>query len=198
VRISPHHATHAAAAETFSLAPAGRFGELIEVTDRVTDVVREERGRLCQMGSVGLAGRALALFERGDPAAAMEALELFDAAPPPGGVVRLQCVAIDLLRPLAGLPRTRRAMAQADRAGTTLAGRVYELRLSLQRGGRVARDSRRTGPGATRRAVHRGAAARRPAALPGRRSARRPLRARRSKPRRDGRERECEGGRRRG
>ena len=132
VRISPHHATHAAAAEALCLAPAGRFEELIEVTARVTDVVHEERGRLCQMGSVGLAGRALALFERGDRTAAMDALELFEAAPPHGGVVRLQCVAIELLRPLAGLPRTRRAAARAHRVGTTLAGRVYELRLNLQ------------------------------------------------------------------
>jgi hypothetical protein len=132
LRISPHHATHAAAAEAVCLAPAARFDELVAVTARVIGVVREEDGRLCQMGSVGLAGRALALFERGDRAAAMDALELFEAAPAPHGVVHLRCLALDLLRPLAGLSQTRRAAAQARRAGTTLTGRVYELRLGLQ------------------------------------------------------------------
>jgi DNA-binding SARP family transcriptional activator len=130
--MSPHRALHAAAAETACLAPAGRFEELIDVTTGVADVVREEGGRVCQLGAVALAGRTLALFERGDHAAAMEALELFAAAPPPGGVVRLHYLAIDLLRPVAGLSRTRRAAAGARRAGTTLAGQVYALRLDLQ------------------------------------------------------------------
>src|SRR5207249_292433 len=66
VRMSPHRATHAASAEAHCLAPAGRFEELIEVTPRVVDVVREEGGRLCRTGSVGPAGRALALHERGE------------------------------------------------------------------------------------------------------------------------------------
>ena len=78
MRMSPHRATHAASAEAHCLAPAGRFDELIEVTRRVPDVVRDEGGHLCQTGSVGLAGRALALFERGHRAAATEALELFE------------------------------------------------------------------------------------------------------------------------
>jgi hypothetical protein len=102
------------------------------VTGRVAGVVRDEHGHLCQVGAVGLAGRALALIERGDRAAAMEALELIETAPPPEGVVHLQCLAIDMLRPVAGLPRTRQAAAAVNRAGTTLAGRVYELRLNLQ------------------------------------------------------------------
>jgi predicted ATPase len=72
-RMSPHRATHAASAEAHCLVPAGRFEELIEVTTRVVDVVRDEGGRLCQTGSVGLAGRALALYERGERAAATEA-----------------------------------------------------------------------------------------------------------------------------
>jgi hypothetical protein len=37
-----------------------------------------------------------------------------------------------MLRPLAGPRRTRQATARVDRAGTTLAGRVHELRLNLQ------------------------------------------------------------------
>jgi DNA-binding SARP family transcriptional activator/class 3 adenylate cyclase/tetratricopeptide (TPR) repeat protein len=132
MRMSPHRATHAASAEAHCLAPAGRFEELIEVTPRVADVVREEDGRLCQTGSVGLAGRALALFERGHRAAATEALELFEGAPPPQGMVHLHWLALDMLRPLAGPRRTRQAAARVDPAGTTLAGRVHELRLNLQ------------------------------------------------------------------
>jgi DNA-binding SARP family transcriptional activator/tetratricopeptide (TPR) repeat protein len=131
-RMSPHRATHAAAAEAACLAPAGRFDELIAVTSRVVDAVREEGGRLCQSGSVALAGRALALYERGDQSAATEALELFERAPPPQGVTHLYWLAIDMLRPLAGPRRTRQAMAQVQRASTTLGGRVYGLRLDLE------------------------------------------------------------------
>jgi DNA-binding SARP family transcriptional activator/tetratricopeptide (TPR) repeat protein len=132
IRMSPHRATHAASAEAHCLAPAGRFEELIDVTPRVADVVREEGGRLCQTGSVGLAGRALALFERGERDAATEALELFEGAPSPRGAVHLYWFALDMLRPLAGPQRTRQTAARVHRAGATLAGRAYELRLNLQ------------------------------------------------------------------
>ena len=241
-RMSPHRATHAAAAEASCLAPAGRFEELLEVTADVADVVRHEGGRLCQNASVALAGRALALFERGDHARASEALELFEAAPPPGGVVRLRFLAIDLLRPLAGPSRTRRAAARAHRASTTLAGGVYEPRLNLQltallgkwnvlaeliprpglspraharrrsRGPRTGRrrssgplraTARRPSPARPARpspwsdtASHRGPAASGPAAVHGRRSARRPGRTGRSTARRDGCDNERDGGRR--
>jgi hypothetical protein len=92
------------------------------VTARVPDVVRDEGGRLCQTGSLGLAGRALALFERGERAAATEALELFEGAPAPEGVVHLYWLALDMLRPLAGSRRTRQAAAQVHRAVTTWPG----------------------------------------------------------------------------
>jgi DNA-binding SARP family transcriptional activator len=131
-RMSPHRATHAASAEAHCLVPAGRFEELIDVTARVVDVVRDEGGRLCQTGSVGLAGRALALYERGEQAAATEALELFEGAPAPEGLVHLHWLAIDMLRPLAGAERTRQTMQLVAGGGTTPAGSVYELRLNLQ------------------------------------------------------------------
>ena len=161
--MSPHRATHAASAEAHCLAPAGRFDELIEVTRRVPDVVRDEDGHLCQTGSVGLAGRALALFERGHRAAATEVLELFEGAPPPQGLVHLHWLALDMLRPLAGPRRTRQATAQVDRAGTTLAGRVHELRLNLQLSALARRveHSRRADPaGQSCRVAHLRAAAR--------------------------------------
>jgi DNA-binding SARP family transcriptional activator len=132
VRMSSHRATHAASAEAHCLVPAGRFEELIEVTRGVVDVVREEGGRVCQTGSVGLAGRALALHERGERTAANEVLELFERAPAPRGVVHLHWLAIDMLRPLAGPERTARIATRVQRSGTTLAGSVYELRLNLQ------------------------------------------------------------------
>lgn len=132
VRMSSHRATHAASAEAHCLVPAGRFEELIEVTPGVVDVVREEGGRVCQTGSVGLAGRALALHERGERTAANEVLELFERAPAPQGVVHMHWLAIDMLRPLAGPERTARIATRVHRSGTTLAGSVYELRLNLQ------------------------------------------------------------------
>jgi DNA-binding SARP family transcriptional activator len=132
VRLSPHHGTHAAAGETMSLVPAGRFAELVEVTARVPGIVREEGGRLCQMGSLGLAGHALALFESGEREAANEAIELLDAAPPPRGLVPFRCLAIDILRPVVGLERTRRTAESLGPARATVTGRLYELRLYLQ------------------------------------------------------------------
>jgi DNA-binding SARP family transcriptional activator/class 3 adenylate cyclase/tetratricopeptide (TPR) repeat protein len=131
VRLSPHHATHAGAGEAMCLVPAGRFGELLEATARVEGVVREEGGRLCQMGALGLAGRALALYEHGEPEAANAALELLETTPPPRGLVPFRCQAIDTVRPLAGLERTRRAAESLGRA-TSSTGRLYELRLALQ------------------------------------------------------------------
>jgi len=132
VRLSAHHTTHAAAGETFALAHAGRFAELLDVTDRVVDVVRDEGGRLCQMGGVGLAGHALALHERGEPEAAREAMELLWAAPPPRGLVPFRCFTIELLRPLAGLETARDAVASCVMAHTTGSGRLHGSRLELQ------------------------------------------------------------------
>lgn len=62
----------------------------------------------------------------------MEALELLEAAPAPRGAVHLQFLALDMLRPVAGLQRTRRAAKSIRAEGTTLAGRLYALRLQLQ------------------------------------------------------------------
>lgn len=132
VRLSAHHGTHAGAGETMSLVPAGRFAELVEVTQRVPGIVREEGGRVCQMGALGLAGHALALLECGEREAANEALELLETAPPPRGLVPFRCLAIDILRPLAGLERTRQTAESLGRARATVTGRLYELRLDLQ------------------------------------------------------------------
>jgi hypothetical protein len=132
LRLSAHHETHAAAGETMALVPGGRFAELVEVTERVEGIVREEGGRLCQMGALGLAGRALALFESGEREAAQDALELFESAPAPRGAVPFRCLAVDILRPLAGLEATRRAAGRLGNAPATVIGRLYELRLELQ------------------------------------------------------------------
>jgi hypothetical protein len=131
-RLSAHHGTHAGAGETMALVPAGRFAELVEVTERVPSIVRQEGGRLCQMGALGLAGRALALFERGQREAADEALELLETAPAARGAVPFRCLVIDIVRPLAGLERTRRVAESLGRARATTTGRLYELRLDLQ------------------------------------------------------------------
>jgi hypothetical protein len=131
VSVSAHHGTHAATGETMSLVPAGRFAELVEATARVPGIVREEGG-VCQKGTLGLAGHALALFECEERDAADEALELLGAASPSRGLVPFRCLAIDILRPLAGLERTRRAAESLGPPRGDVASRIYALRLGLQ------------------------------------------------------------------
>jgi DNA-binding SARP family transcriptional activator/class 3 adenylate cyclase len=129
-RLSAHHHTHAAAAETMSLVPAGRFADLGRQTQRVPHIVRAE-GHACDMGALSLAGRALALYECGDRDAAYEALDLL-AGPPPLGLVPLRCLAIDFVRPLVGLERTQHMAASLESCTGTVMDRLYALRLSLQ------------------------------------------------------------------
>ena len=131
VSLSAHHGTHAATGETMSLVPAGRFAELVEATARVPGIVREEGG-VCQKGTLGLAGHALALFECEEREAADEALELLAAASPSRGLVPFRCLAIDILRPLAGLERTRRTAESLGPPRGDVASRLYALRLGLQ------------------------------------------------------------------
>jgi hypothetical protein len=130
-RLSPHQSIHAAAAEVMCLLPAGRFEELLRMTTHVPAVVRDEGGRLCQVGALALAGRALALFERGERDAAEDALALLEAAPPPVGLSTLRPLAIEIARPLAGLERTRRRAAELEPAASR-AAQLYKLRLDLQ------------------------------------------------------------------
>jgi hypothetical protein len=130
-RLSPHQSMHAAAAEVMCLLPAGRFDELLRMTAHVPSVVRDEGGRLCQVGALALAGRALALFESGERDAAEDALALLEAAPPPAGLSTLRPLAIEIVRPLAGLERTRRRAAELGPAASR-AAQLYALRLDLQ------------------------------------------------------------------
>jgi hypothetical protein len=129
--LSAHHRTHAAAAETASLVPAGRFAELSRETEHVPHIVRQE-GHLCDMGALSLAGRALALYECGDLNAAHESLDLLHSAPHPSGLVPLRCLAIDFVRPLAGLERTQQMAASLESLPGTVTDRLYALRLGLQ------------------------------------------------------------------
>jgi hypothetical protein len=62
--------------------PAGRFAELIEATGPVVEYAAEEGERICATGLVGLAARVLALHERGGPAAAADALAVFEELSP--------------------------------------------------------------------------------------------------------------------
>jgi hypothetical protein len=126
-RLGPHHEIHAAAAETMSLLPAGRFAELVEVTARAPQIVRDE-GYGCWKAAVALAGHAVTLFECGERGAAYEELELFEQLLPG----RPRWRAIDIIRPLAGIERTRRAVASLGHPPAGVSNRLHRLRLDLQ------------------------------------------------------------------
>ncbi|HEX6024498.1 MAG TPA: AAA family ATPase [Solirubrobacter sp.] len=105
LRLSPHRRLHSAAAETLARVPSGAFDELVEATAGVPDLVAAE-GQVCSTGVVGLAGRALALFEGGDPAAA-DAVALFEEiAPPERPLGGWGHTVAEILRPVLGAEAT--------------------------------------------------------------------------------------------
>ena len=125
--LGPHHEIHAAAAETMSLVPAGRFVELAEVTARTPAIVREE-GYRCWKAAIALAGYALTMFERGDREAADDALALFD--PLLAGKPRWR--AIDIVRPLVGLEHAQRAVGSLGHPPGAALDHLDAVRLDLQ------------------------------------------------------------------
>jgi DNA-binding SARP family transcriptional activator len=80
--LGPHRALHAASWEGIALVPAGRFAELLDATGQVVEYAAEEGERICATGLVGLAARVLALYERGGPAAAADAMAVFEELSP--------------------------------------------------------------------------------------------------------------------
>jgi hypothetical protein len=126
-RLGPHHVIHAASAEVMSLVPAGRFAELAEVTASVSQIVRDE-GYHCWKAGVALAGRALTDFECGERSSAHEALALLEEQLPG----RPRWRALDIVRPLAGLDRTQRAVASLGNTPGAAIDRLDALRLDLQ------------------------------------------------------------------
>jgi class 3 adenylate cyclase len=129
--LSPHHRIHAAFTQANHLLPTGRLTELLEATREVPDLVREEGGHTCGLGSQSLAGYAVALFESNDRSAAERAIELLDQTevslqPVPHALYRVS----DVIRPIVGLERTAQRL---EKAGTPkdVESHVWQLRASL-------------------------------------------------------------------
>jgi len=129
--LTPHRQLHAAAAQTLSLAPTGRFAELGLATDRVVELVAEEADRTCGQARVALAGRLLWLFESLEPVALKEGLELFDRTRPTRyGGAESAAGGIEPLRHVIGNESARARIAAVDPGGDKAAA-VLCLRVEL-------------------------------------------------------------------
>ena len=108
-RLSPHRALHSALAQTFCLAPTGRFAELGQATDRVLESALEDAGdgQTCLGAIVGVAGRVLWLHETLQADASAAALELMNRVRPPDRQSIYDYFVAELLRPLLGVETTR-------------------------------------------------------------------------------------------
>lgn len=116
--LSTHRALHAGAFEAVALVPAGHFRELLETTERVTDLAEQEGPRICATGMVALAGRALALFEAGHDEAAEHAIALLRRLAPSARSVRTYGhPTAEMLRPVLGAKAARTWIDQAERRG---------------------------------------------------------------------------------
>jgi hypothetical protein len=110
--LSTHQRIHAAAAQAYTLAQAGRLAELREATAAVPDLIEEEDRTACYHGLVALAAQVLAAHELGDADAAARTLTLTDevtsAGPDPLGE-RLR--ALELVLRVRGVEESGRLLA---------------------------------------------------------------------------------------
>jgi DNA-binding SARP family transcriptional activator len=129
--LSPHRVLHAAAFETLVRAPCGEFEALLEATDGVVEVAHQEGGRLCGTGMVALAGRALALFERGRDDEVAQTLDTLRRLAPSARYARTYGHPTgELLRPVVGYEAAERWIAESDRRGD-LGTEAQRLRAQL-------------------------------------------------------------------
>jgi class 3 adenylate cyclase/tetratricopeptide (TPR) repeat protein len=129
--LSPHHRIHATFVQANHLLPTGRLTELLEATEEVAGLIREEGGHTCGLGSQSLAGYALALFESGDREAAQRSVEVLDQTevslqPVPDAHYRV----IEVIRPIVGLERAAQRLEQSG-APKDVGSRVWQLRAAL-------------------------------------------------------------------
>ncbi|MEO7869986.1 MAG: adenylate/guanylate cyclase domain-containing protein [Candidatus Limnocylindria bacterium] len=129
--LSPHHRLHAASAQTACLLPAGRLAKLREATSQVVELVLEDGGHTCGHGAHALVGRALALFEAEEAAAASRTLELLDRAAPKTGAATWRARTREVLRPFLGLDEARARVGRIE-GPETVVDRVRRLRSELQ------------------------------------------------------------------
>ena len=132
-RLSPHRALHSALAQTFCLAPAGRFAELGEATDRVLESALEDAGagQTCLGAIVGVAGRVLWLHETLQADASTAALELMNRVRPPDRQSIYDYFIAELLRPVIGVDATRTRLQRIQPDGHDSTASILYLRAWL-------------------------------------------------------------------
>jgi hypothetical protein len=129
-RLSPHRALHSALAQTFCLAPTGRFAELGEATDRVLESAVEDAGdgQTCLGAIVGVAGRVLWLHESLQSDAAAAALELMNRVRPPDRRSIYDYFIAELLRPVIGIEASRARLERIQPDGRDSTASILYLR----------------------------------------------------------------------
>jgi DNA-binding SARP family transcriptional activator len=132
-RLSPHRALHSALAQTFCLAPTGRFAELGQATDRVLESALEDAGdgQTCLGAIVGVAGRVLWLHETRQADASAAALELMNRVRPPDRQSIYDYFVAELLRPLLGAEATRTRLQRIQPDGQDATASILYLRAWL-------------------------------------------------------------------
>ncbi len=132
-RLSPHRALHAAMAQTFCLAPTGRFTELGEATSDVLDAAVEDAGdgHTCFGAVTGVAGRVLWLHETLEPDAAAAALELMNRVQPPDRRSIYAYFIAELLRPVVGVEATGATLSRIRPEGHDGTASILYLRAQL-------------------------------------------------------------------
>ncbi len=129
--LSPHRRMHAASAQTVCLLGAGRLDELAEATSEAPDLVDHEGSRTCAMGSLALAGHAVARFEALDTAAGERAAAGVEAVGLHRSDSSFRFRGIEVLRPFVGLERTRARIDYGEEVRGLVDG-VHELRARVQ------------------------------------------------------------------
>jgi predicted ATPase/DNA-binding SARP family transcriptional activator len=111
--LSPHRATHSAAAVAVCLAPVGHFSAVGELTTGVLELVRGEGARACNQAIVGLAARLLWLFETEQHAELGDGLRLLNEIRPPSDEMgpKTGAASAEALRPIIGTDATHARLA---------------------------------------------------------------------------------------
>lgn len=77
-----HQHIHGIRASTGYLVPNGQFAEILDGSEDLLRLIRDDSGLVCDFGGGAVIGRTLALFERGLREEAYEALQFFQSALP--------------------------------------------------------------------------------------------------------------------
>jgi hypothetical protein len=129
--LSPHRRMHAASCMTVCLLGAGHLAELAEATAEAPALVEYEGTRTCAMGSLALAGHAVARFEALDTAAGEQAAAGVEAVGLHRSDSSFRYRGIEILRPFVGLARTRERLDFGEPVRGLVDG-VHDLRARVQ------------------------------------------------------------------